>query len=173
MEGFYSSHATRETAADAALVTRPVRLGLATVNGIWPFATHWAVQVEDTWFEVAGASKEEQHGQSDSLAVPQLGSCTSSGSASRLSAARRSQVAVVPQNALPLPWLLELPASKAVDLPAFDRSGEPSSLDQADKERLQMVENYLDSVGDGTEQRGTNDALPTKVEDVESSNPQA
>jgi|TARA_B110001469_G_C9528271_1_gene262721 hypothetical protein len=36
-----------------------------------------------------------------------------------------------------------------------------------------MVENYLDSVGDGTEQRGTNDALPTKVEDVESSNPQA
>lgn len=58
MEGFYSSHTTRE-AASAAVVTRPVRLGLATVNGIWPFATHWAVQVEDTWFEVAGASKEE------------------------------------------------------------------------------------------------------------------
>jgi len=57
MEGFYSSHATREAAAAAALVTRPVRLGLATVNGIWPFATHWAVQVDDTWFEVAGASK--------------------------------------------------------------------------------------------------------------------
>ena len=46
---------------------RPVRLGLATVNGdgrcevglpLWPFATHWAVQVLDTWFEVAGASKE-------------------------------------------------------------------------------------------------------------------
>ena len=62
MEGFYSSHNTRE-AASAAVVTRPVRLGLATVNGIWPFATHWAVQVEDTWFEVAGASKEEQHVQ--------------------------------------------------------------------------------------------------------------
>jgi len=57
MEAFYSSHATREAAAAAALVTRPVRLGLATVNGIWPFATHWAVQVDDTWFEVAGASK--------------------------------------------------------------------------------------------------------------------
>ena len=138
MEGFYSSHATRETAADAALVTRPVRLGLATVNGIWPFATHWAVQVEDTWFEVAGASKEEQHDQSDSLAVPQLGSCTSSGSASRLSAARRSQVAVVPQNALPLPWLLELPASKAVDLPAFDRSG--GELDRDERGRVQREE---------------------------------
>ena len=35
MEGFYSSHNTRE-AASAAVVTRPVRLGLATVNGIWP-----------------------------------------------------------------------------------------------------------------------------------------
>ena len=61
MEAFYSSHATREAAAAAALVTRPVRLGLATVNGIWPFATHWAVQVDDTWFEVAGASKVGQH----------------------------------------------------------------------------------------------------------------
>ena len=53
----------------------------------------------------------------------------------------------------------------------YGEGGEPSSLDQADKERLQMVENYLDSVGDGlsgdgTEQRGAKDA-PTKVEDVE------
>jgi hypothetical protein len=70
MEGFYSSHATRETAAAAAVVTRPVRLGLATVNGIWPFATHWAVQVDDTWFEVAGASKVGQHGQCPPLPQP-------------------------------------------------------------------------------------------------------
>ena len=57
VEDFYSSYTTREAAA--AKMQRPVRMGLATVNGIWPFATHWAVQVDDTWFEVAGASKEE------------------------------------------------------------------------------------------------------------------
>lgn len=37
--------------------SRPVRLGMADV--IWPFATHWAVQVQDVWFEVEGASKQE------------------------------------------------------------------------------------------------------------------
>lgn len=62
MEDFYSSYSTRRKARD--VIERPVRLGLATVNGIWPFATHWAVQIQDspschTWFEVAGASKEE------------------------------------------------------------------------------------------------------------------
>jgi hypothetical protein len=38
---------------------RPVRLGMVTVGRYWPFATHWAVQVQDTWYEVGGASKEE------------------------------------------------------------------------------------------------------------------
>ena len=57
----------------------------------------------------------------------------------------------------------------------YGEGGEPSSLDQADKERLQMVENYLDSVGDGVstdgaEQRAAKDA-PTKVEDVATPNP--
>ena len=33
-----------------------------------------------------------------------------------------------------------------------------------------MVENYLDSVGDSTEQRDAKD-VPTKVEDVKPSNP--
>ena len=42
---------------------RPVRLGLVTVKRYWPFATHWAVQVQDTWFEVGGASKEETDSQ--------------------------------------------------------------------------------------------------------------
>lgn len=36
-------------------VPRSVRLGIADVY--WPWATHWAVQVDDSWFEVAGASK--------------------------------------------------------------------------------------------------------------------
>ena len=34
---------------------RPVRLGMS--NLLWPFATHWAVQVHDKWYEVRGASK--------------------------------------------------------------------------------------------------------------------
>ena len=37
----------------------PVRLGMVTVGRYWPFATHWAVQVQDTWYEVGGASKED------------------------------------------------------------------------------------------------------------------
>ena len=61
------------------------------------------------------------------LAVPQLGSCASSGRAWRLWAARHSQEEAGP-----------LGASKAADLTACDRAGEPSSLDQADKERLQV-----------------------------------
>ena len=36
---------------------RPVRLGMADL--LWPFATHWAVQVQDKWYEVQGASKGE------------------------------------------------------------------------------------------------------------------
>ena len=36
---------------------RPVRLGMN--NLLWPFATHWAVQVHDKWYEVRGASKND------------------------------------------------------------------------------------------------------------------
>ena len=36
---------------------RPVRLGMKDL--VWPFATHWAVQVHDKWYEVRGASKED------------------------------------------------------------------------------------------------------------------
>ena len=39
--------------------TRAVRLGIVDI--VWPFATHWAVQVEDRWFEVEGASKEQSN----------------------------------------------------------------------------------------------------------------
>ena len=116
MEGFYSSHTTRE-AASAAVVTRPVRLGLATVNGIWPFATHWAVQVEDTWFEVAGASKEEQPVQCAPAPAPilcplrvRLAALGSSALSGRGRATGRP----------PLPCVLELAALEATELPAFD-----------------------------------------------------
>ena len=115
MEGFYSSHITRE-AASVAVVTRPVRLGLATVNGIWPFATHWAVQVEDTWFEVAGASKEEQHVQCAPASAPTL--CLlrvrlAALGSSALSGRGR------PTGREPLPCVLKLAASEAAELPAF------------------------------------------------------
>ena len=43
----------------AGVQRRPVRLGLVTVKRYWPFATHWAVQVQDTWFEVGGAGKQD------------------------------------------------------------------------------------------------------------------
>ena len=38
---------------------RPVRLGMTDL--LWPFATHWAVQVHDKWYEVRGASKEDSN----------------------------------------------------------------------------------------------------------------
>ena len=59
----------------------------------------------------------EQHGQSAPLAVPQLGSCTSSGRAGRLRAARHSQEEAGPLGAPPLPRLLEPAASKAAHSP--------------------------------------------------------
>ena len=40
-----------------AAPSRVVRLGMVDI--IWPFATHWAVQVDDEWFEVQGASKQD------------------------------------------------------------------------------------------------------------------
>ena len=38
--------------------SRQVRLGMVDV--LWPIATHWAVQVDDTWFEVGSNSKQEE-----------------------------------------------------------------------------------------------------------------
>ena len=60
-EPFFSTVASRQATDSAS--PRPVRLGLATVNGIWPFATHWAVQVQDTWFEVDASSKKATDSQ--------------------------------------------------------------------------------------------------------------
>ena len=54
-----------------------------------------------------------QHGQSAVWAVPQLGSCSSSGHSWRLWAARYSQEEVGPLGAQPLPRVLELAASQA------------------------------------------------------------
>ena len=70
------------------------------------------VQFEKRKGEVSiGALRQ---GQSGPLAVPQLGSCTSSRCAWRLWAARHSQ---------PLPRVLDPTASKAADSTAVDRSG--------------------------------------------------
>ena len=53
----------------------------------------------------------------------QLGFCASLGRAWRFWAARHSQEEASPLGAQPLPWVLELVASKAADSAAFDRSG--------------------------------------------------
>ena len=58
-----------------------------------------------------------------SLAVPQLGSCASSGRAWRLRAARHSQAEAGPLGAQPLPPVLGLAASKAADFVASDHPG--------------------------------------------------
>ena len=60
------------------------------------------------------------------LAVPQLGSCASSGRAWRLWPARRSQGEAQPLGVSPLLRVLERAASKAADFPAFDHPGAPS-----------------------------------------------
>ena len=73
-----------------------------------------------------------RHGQSDPSAVTQLGSCASSGRAWRLWAARHSQGEAGPLSAQPLPRVLELAASKAADLTAFDHLGAPLSHADAD-----------------------------------------
>ena len=64
--------------------------------------------------------------QSAPLAVPQLGSCASSGRTWRLWAARHAQEEVGPLGAQPLPRLLEPAAFDAADFIAFDHPGAPS-----------------------------------------------
>ena len=32
---------------------------------LWPFATHWAVQIDDTWFEVPGITKQDTNSKMD------------------------------------------------------------------------------------------------------------
>jgi hypothetical protein len=66
---------------------------------------------------VPAVIKEAPHGQSASLAVPELGACASSGGAWRLWAARHSQEAAGPQGAQPLPRVLEPATSKAAHFP--------------------------------------------------------
>ena len=61
----------------------------------------------------------QQHDQSGPLAVPQLGSCASSGHTWRLSAALYFQGEAAPLGAWPLPRVLEPAASKADDFAAF------------------------------------------------------
>ena len=64
-----------------------------------------------------------QHGQSAPLAVPQLGSCAFSERAGRLLAALDSQKEAGPMGPQPPPRVLELAASKAADVTAFDHAG--------------------------------------------------
>ena len=62
-----------------------------------------------------------QHGQSaPSAAAPEVGSCASSGRAWQLRQARHSQAEAGPLGSRPLPRVLELAASKAAELAAFD-----------------------------------------------------
>ena len=110
------------------------------------------------------------------FAVPQLGSCASSGHAWRLRAARHSQEEAGPLGAQPLPLLLERAASKAAHFPAFDHAGiavdhvahilpsgdsnSGSALTQhlgtqhtaitMLTERIEIVRSYLQLVADGT-----------------------
>ena len=64
-----------------------------------------------------------QHGQSAPLAVPQLGSCASSGRAWHAALAGLALPREGPLGACSLPQVLELAASKADDSTAFDHSG--------------------------------------------------
>ena len=66
------------------------------------------------------AKMDEQHGQSDPLAVPELGCSASSGRAWRLWAAQHSNAEASPLGAQPLPRVLELAAAKAAYFIAFD-----------------------------------------------------
>ena len=75
----------------------------------------------DVFFTYGGTVR--QHAQSAVLAVPELGSCASSGRAWRLWAARHSQEEADPLGAQPLPRVLELAASKAADVTACDHAG--------------------------------------------------
>ena len=84
----------------------------------------------------ASSEAVAQHGQSAALAVPQLGSCASSGRAWQPWAARLPQEEVSPLGAQPLPRLLELAASKATDFTASDHSGGGLPLMHALRTRL-------------------------------------
>ena len=64
-----------------------------------------------------------QQGQSAVFAVPQLGSCASSGRARRLWLAWHSQGEAQPLGAQPMPRVLERAASKVAESTAFDPSG--------------------------------------------------
>ena len=66
------------------------------------------------------AKMDEQHGQSDPLAVPELGFSAFSGRAWRLWAAQHSNAEASPLGAQPLPRVLELAAAKAAHFIAFD-----------------------------------------------------
>ena len=84
-----------------------------------------AVQAGLEGLQALQVTRASQHGQSAPLAVPQLGSCASSGRAWRLWAARHSQEEVGSLGAPPPPRVLEPAASKAAHFTAPDHSGGP------------------------------------------------
>ena len=85
------------------------------------------------------------HGQSARLAVLQLAPCASSGRSWQLWAARCFQEEAGPLSAQPLPWVLELAASKAADSTAFDHSGAAA----APRGRARAAAQPLAGEGDG------------------------
>ena len=80
---------------------------------------------QEEQLEEAHRAQEERHGclVITPSTVPQLGSCTASARAWRLWAARHSQEEAEPLGAQPLLLGLELAASGAADLTAFDYPG--------------------------------------------------
>ena len=69
-----------------------------------------------------------QQGQSDPLAVAQLGSCASSGHTWRPWVTRHSREEAGLPGAQPLPRVLELAASKAAHVSAFGHPGAASGM---------------------------------------------
>ena len=112
------------TASEAALRTENERLlqKLMDALALQAHAMDSEVQAHEEQ-RVSSEVQAEQHGQGAVWAVPQLGSCASSGHAWRLRAARYSQEEAGPLGAQPFPRLFELVASNAADFPAFEYAG--------------------------------------------------
>ena len=105
------------TASEAALRTENERLlqKLMDALALQAHAMDSEVQAHEEQ-RVSSEVQAEQHGQGAVWAVPQLGSCASSGHAWRLRAARYSQEEARPLGAQPFPRLFELVASNVTGL---------------------------------------------------------
>ena len=123
LEGRFRDYRSEGTVFPAAGAQRLhfFSAAIAAHNSVETF--HWTPgRGHDTGASLARSSAL-QHRQRARLAVPQLGSCGSSGRAWRLREARHAQKETDPLGAQPLPLVLERAASEAADFTAFDHSG--------------------------------------------------